>query len=174
MKIIYLASGQAILPFQNVIYQDILGNRDIDGDMMNVDLGDYDILVATPPCNYYSKLNRHPETSVYSQKTKHLLPEIIKKFSMTGKPYIIENVRSQKINDLIKNDRTFPDHVIQYGRHTYWTNIPFNPNGIDQSKDFKAIGKRGSGHIEKLKNYVQGGKNVNDVISYFIDIVSRS
>ena len=79
MKVLYLAAFKANHPNWNITYQDINGNRDIDGDMMDVDLNPYDVIIATPPCNYYSRANYRRETSDYSQATKHLLPSILKK-----------------------------------------------------------------------------------------------
>lgn len=74
MKIIYLAAFKAHHPNWNMVYQDINGKRDIAGDMLEIDLTPYDVIIATPPCNYYSRANYRRETSEYSQKTKHLLP----------------------------------------------------------------------------------------------------
>lgn len=167
-KVIYLASGRAQLKYPNVVYNDIKEKRDIVGDMLSVDLTPYDILIATPPCNYYSRANKSRETSLYAQRTKHLLPTIIKKFIQTGKPFIVENVRNSplfKANGLYD----FNCFVYFHGRHTYWTNIMFSPDFIPQEFDFKQI--PGYGCV-RLKNYVQGGKNVNDVLDYFLEVVS--
>lgn len=49
MKVIYLASGRAKLNYPDVIYNDIKEKRDLTGDMMSIDLNNYDILIATPP-----------------------------------------------------------------------------------------------------------------------------
>lgn len=178
-KIIYLASFQAHHPDHDMLYQDINGERDIDGDMMDVDLTPYNIIIATPPCNYYSKLNRHRETAKYSQATKHLLPEIIKKLEKLDKPFIVENVRSHIINDLIRS-MDFSGFIYQHGRHTYWTNIPFNPKGIVQQIDFKASISRKDYTKEEFKQLCnampiaknrQGGMNVHDVIEYWLEVV---
>lgn len=168
MKIIYLASGRAILKHDNVTYNDLLEPRDIQCDMMSVNLDPYDILIATPPCNFYSRASggRHSD---YAMATAHLLPDIIDKFIATDKPFLVENVRNEplfiKLGLYDKNC-----YVYKHGRHTYWTNIPFNPKGIPQEFDFKAI--PGYGCV-RLKSYVQGGRNVNDVIDYFIDVVKN-
>ncbi len=97
MKVIYLASGRAKLKHDNVIYNDIKEKRDLKCDMMDVDLSNYDVLIATPPCNYYSRANSRRETSEYALKTRHLLPDIIDKFIKTGKPFIVENVRNEPL-----------------------------------------------------------------------------
>lgn len=166
-KVIYLASGRAKLKYPNVIYNDYKEKRDLVCDMMQVNLEDYDILIATPPCNYYSRANYMRETSIYAQETKHLLPSIIDKFIRTGKPFIVENVRNEPLfNKLgLYNKNCF---IYKHGRHTYWTNIMFNPSGIPQEFDFKSI--PGYGCI-RLKSYVQGGKNVNDVLDYFLEVL---
>jgi len=169
-KIIYLASFKANHPDHDIVYQDIDENRDIGGDMMSIDLSPYNIIIATPPCNYYSKLNRFRETAKYSQMTKHLLPEIIKKLEKQNKPFIVENVRSHIINDLIRS-MNFNGFIYQHGRHTYWTNIPFSPKGIVQQFDFKATGIRGDGNIGILAKNKQGGSNVHQVLEYWLKVV---
>lgn len=160
--VIYLASGRAVLDYPFVTYNDLFESRDLICDMMSVDLSAYDILIATPPCNYYSRANSYKskETSLYSQSTKHLLPDIIDKFISTGKPFIVENVRSYP---LFKKLGLFDKNCFVYfhGRHTYWTNVMINFSNIPQSYDFR-------GHGIRLKSYVQGGSNVNDVFNYFI------
>lgn len=166
-KVIYLASGRAILKYPNVVYNDVKEKRDLICDMLDVDLSDFDILIATPPCNYYSRANNIRDKSEYALKTKHLLPCIIDKFIKTGKPFIVENVRNAPLfNKLGLYDKNCFIYV--HGRHTYWTNIMINMQGIPQEHDFKNI--PGYGCI-RLKSYVQGGKNVNDVLDYFIESV---
>lgn len=166
-KVIYLASGRAKLNYPNVVYNDIKEKRDLQCDMLSVNLEDYDILIATPPCNYYSRANSMRETSVYAQATKHLLPTIIDKFIKIGKPFIVENVRNDPMFKKLGlyNKNCF---VYKHGRHTYWTNVMFNMTSIPQEHDFKQI--PGYGTI-RLKSYVQGGKNVNDVFNYFLEII---
>ena len=164
LKAIYLASGRAKLNYNNVVYNDYKEKRDLICDMMTVDLNDYDILIATPPCNYYSRANYRRETSKYAQETKHLLPDIIDKFIKTGKPFIVENVRNKP---LFKKLGLYDKNCLIYthGRHTYWTNRMISIQDIPQEFDFKQI--PGYGTV-RLKNYVQGDKNVNDVLDRFI------
>lgn len=186
MKIIYLAAHKAHHPNWNMTYQDITGKRDIDGDMMDVDLTGYDVIIATPPCNYWSRANYRREQSKYSLMTKYLLPGIILRMKNDQRPFIIENVIN---NQLMKqyglmNCGLF---IYEHGRHTYWTNIPFNPYMIPQERDFKATntripGQRGkfmspdgrvlnsSGQIRITKN-PQGGDNVHRVIEYWLEVV---
>ena len=73
MKGIYLASYKANHPNHDIVYQDINGERDIDGDMMEIDLTPYDFIIATPPCNWWSRANYRRNTSLYALTTKHLL-----------------------------------------------------------------------------------------------------
>ena len=76
-----------------------------------------------------------------------------------------------KIDDKLERSFYEKECVIYiHGRHTYWTNVPFNPQGIPQEHDFKQI--PGYGCV-RLKSYVQGGKNVNDVFDYFLDVVEN-
>jgi site-specific DNA-cytosine methylase len=154
MNILYLASFKANHPNWNITYQDINGKRDIDGDMMDVDLTNYDIIIATPPCNYYSRANYRREISEYSQNTKHLLPGILKKLKQINKPYIVENV----LNYNLMKEFYDQDFVYQIGRHTYWTNIPFNyqKNQIHDDIHNSSKSKR------------QGGQNVHDVIEFWL------
>jgi site-specific DNA-cytosine methylase len=185
MKIIYLASFKAHHPGWNMVYQDINGLRDIDGDMMEVDLDPYDVIVATPPCNYWSRANYRRELSKYSQKTKHLLPSIINKLCNQNKPFIVENVRNKKLMEKY-NLFNFNCHIIEYGRHTYWTNILFNPTGIVQVADFiptlKKIGdkqfldeKTGkilrSNCTKRVNENSEGGDNVHHVLEYWLKVV---
>ena len=158
MKGIYLASFKALHENYDIDYQDINGKRDISGDMLDINLNKYDYVIATPPCNYYSRANYRRDISEYSQKTKHLLPEIIDKLSKIGKPYIIENV----INYPLMKEFYDKDFVYQIGRHTYWTNIPFNGTLIKQIPD--------KIHI-KSKNNRQGGINVHNVIEYWLKVL---
>lgn len=166
-KVIYLACGRAKLNYEHVTYNDYKEKSDLQCDMMEVDLSNYDILIATPPCNYYSHARGSNAPSTYALSTKHLLPDIIDKFIITGKPFIVENVRNKP---LFKKLGLYDKNCFIYthGRHTYWTNVMINMQGIPQEHDFKCI--QGYGCV-RLKSYVQGGKNVNDVLDYFIEVV---
>ena len=98
MKGIYLASFKALHENHNIIYQDINGERDIGGDMMNVDLTPYDYIIATPPCNWWSRANYRRDSSQYALETKHLLIDILDKLVKLGKPFIVENVKKTANN----------------------------------------------------------------------------
>lgn len=164
MKVIYLASYQALHPNFDITYQDINEKRDIAGDMLEVDLTPYDVIIATPPCNYWSRSNYRRESSEYSQKTKHLLPTILTRLAFQNKPFIVENVRSSiKYKEAGLYD--LPDvYIYIHGRHTYWTNIPFNPKGLKQIND--NINNKSS-----LSR--QGGYNVHVVIDYWLEVIKE-
>lgn len=164
MKGIYLASFKAYHENYDIVYQDINGLRDLDGDMLEIDLTPYDFIIATPPCNYWSRANYRRETSEYSQKTKHLLPDILDKLKKLNKPYIVENVRN---STLFKKYGIYDkaDYVYEIGRHTYFTNIPFNGTNIKQEYDFSYGGKR-------LVKNTQGGDNVYNVIEYWLETIT--
>ena len=53
-KGIYLGACRAYHPGYDITYQDIDGKRDLGGDMLDVDLNQYDYIIATPPCNWWS------------------------------------------------------------------------------------------------------------------------
>lgn len=166
MKGIYLAAFHAYHPSYDIVYQDINGKRDIAGDMLNIDLSSYDFIIATPPCNYYSRAagNKH---SQYALDTKHLLPDIYFKLIHCDKPFIIENVRNDpkfKELGLFNSNKVL---VYRIGRHTYWSSINFNPY-IAYEYDFCNI----NGHLRDLpgrkRSQRQGGKNVHDVIEKWL------
>ena len=96
MKGIYLASYKANHPKHDIVYQDINGERDIGGDMLTIDLYDYDYIIATPPCNWWSRANYRRDSSIYALSTKLLLPCIIYKLAYIDKPFIVENVLNEK------------------------------------------------------------------------------
>ena len=161
MKGIYLAAYQAYHGNYDIVYQDINGKRDLGGDMLDIDLTPYDFIIATPPCNFWSRANYRRETSEYSQKTKHLLPDILDKLKKLNKPYIVENVRNSTLfNKYGLYDKA--DYVYEIGRHTYWTNIPFNASNI----------KFGSDNIQnKSSKNRQGGNNVYNIIEWWLKII---
>lgn len=163
MKGIYLASFKANHPNHSLIYQDINGKRDISGDMLDIDLTPYDYIIATPPCNYWSRANYRRETSEYAQKTKHLLPDIIDKLIELNKPFIVENVRNKKLmqeNGLYDLDC----YIYHIGRHTYWSNIILDIEKITFEPD----------NIQnKSQSNRQGGTQVHKIIEIFIKTVKE-
>lgn len=154
IKCIYLAAKRHRLEcFKSTVryyYNDIepFDGLDFVCDMLDVDLEPFDILIATPPCNYYSKANYRRETSVVAQATKHLLPSILDKFVKTGKPFLIENVCNWSIyprflKELVKANDIY---VYTYGGHYFMSNIfafGFNlPSPPCEHKAQKAYGHR--------------------------------
>lgn len=139
-------------------------------DMLQVDLSSYDYLLASPPCNYYSRANYRRNVSPYALSTKHLLPGILEKFALTGKPFLVENVR----NTVIFNQEHIFDICSKYnifvyfvGRHTYFTNIFVNLN-CSQTVDYVANKQY---YSSSLNNYRQGGKNVHKVFEIFLNYI---
>ena len=181
MKIIYLASHKAKLNINHqVIYQDKFIQRDLGGDMLDIDLTNYDLIIATPPCNYYSRANYRRDQSKYALETKHLLPMILNKLQRQNKPYIVENVRNPKLmQDIIKS---FNGFIYIHGRHTYFTNYMFVCSDIKQVQEYKATTKRfkngkylPSGQIALFsRSFSEGGSNVNKVLERFIQTYENS
>ena len=172
---IYLGAYKAYHEYYNIIYQDIDGKRDIPGDMLKIDLKPYDYIIATPPCNYWSRANYRRETSEYAQKTKHLLPNIIDILLKINKPFIVENVRNtslMKKHGLYRNDL----YIYHIGRHTYFSNIYIDTNDIKQINDLNngplKNGKR-PGHTTTWtpRSKRQGGENVHNVIERFLETI---
>lgn len=171
MKGIYLASFKAFHPNYDIVYQDINGKRDISGDMMDIDLSSYDFVIATPPCNYWSRANYRREQSEYSRITKHLLPGILKKLCSQDKPFIVENVRNDRLFTLY-HLYDLPCHIYKIGRHTYWTNIMFSCD-IEQRKDFKNVGYFVKDLQHLSSSCRQGGYNVHQVIERWLDTLKH-
>lgn len=172
MKGIYLAACRAYHENYDLDYNDINEGYHINivGDMLKVDLSNYDVLIATPPCNYYSRCNYRRDTSEYALQTKDLLPNIIKKFSLSNKLFIIENVRNYKLMKelgIFKLCDSLGVFYYFYGRHTYFTNIMLNLNNISQRQDFLNGGVR-INYNDDFSKYNQGGYNVHQVIEYFL------
>ena len=160
MKGIYLAAFKAKHDAKDLTYQDINGKRDIGGDMMDVDLSPYDYIIATPPCNYWSRANWRRDSSDYAQKTAHLLPSILRKLIKLDKPFIVENVlNSKKFIEI--GLYALPCHIYCIGGHTYWTNVLLfvDVKQYDQNKQYISSSAR------------QGGINVHNVSQQFIDQV---
>lgn len=163
MKGIYLFSCIAIHKNFDLVYQDIDGKRDIGGSAFDVDLSSYDYIIATPPCNYYSKINQDRDNSEYSLLTKDYLPRIIEILLKLGKPFIVENVLNES---LIPHQYDYDCYVYKVSGHTYWTNIQLPC--IYQLPFIKA---------NKVKDntlFRQGGYNVHLVVEYFLRVLHFS
>lgn len=166
MKGIYLAAGNAFHPNYDIDYQDLIIKRDIGGDMLEIDLKDYDYIIATPPCNFWSRA-RGNKVSDYALETKHLLPDILNKLIKLGKPFIVENVKNDK-RMLENNILPRYDCFIYYiNRHIYFTNVKLDISNIEQRQDFKYGGKVIK-YDDMNNQYHQGGFNVYNVIERFL------
>ena len=168
MKVLYACCYKADLERDDIVYVDIIPSlvkskgEYICCDIRNVDFNEYDIIIATPSCNYYSRANYRRETSEYSQRTKDLLPLCINKAYATGKPFLVENVR----NSTYMYNLDIPKDVmiIPYGRHTYFTNVIFNINEAEQINE-NIQNRSGTNR--------QGGYNVDSVIKVFMKSLQK-
>lgn len=172
MKGIYLFANRARHPNHDIVYNDIEERYkcDITGNALSIPLDEYDFIIATPPCNWWSKANHRRNASDYALATKHLLPETIKTLAKQSKPFIIENVRNKPlmskegIFDLIEKNYLFSQFV---GRHLYISNVWCDLE-CPQIQDSKAHGI----WINK-DGYRQGGTNVHRVIEKWIDYIEN-
>lgn len=179
MKVIYLGAYEAYHPNFDVVYQDINGKRDLGGDMLEVDLKPYDIIIATPPCNFWS-VARGNRCSQYSLDTKHLLPEIIKRLAKENKPFVVENVinkkrfREEGVFDVATKANCF---IYYIGRHTYFTNISLTDEEVKLLESQNRQDFRYGGKVIKYPDMKdtkhQGGFNVYLVIDYFLNKVLK-
>jgi len=161
-KILYLAAGHGKIDIPNVqvVYQDLIVPRDLGGDMLEIDLDGYDLIIATPPCNYYSRANYRRNESEYSLKTRHLLPNIIYKLQRLDVPVIVENVRNKRLMNWFIQSTSLFYH--EFGRHSYFTNRLVDFSNIPQIID----------NIQYKKNVSrQGGFNVQLVLEHYIKSV---
>lgn len=159
MKGIYLASKEHRIPGYDIDYNDIKNYKGINkpGDMLSIDLTNYDYIIATPPCNYYSRANYRRETSKIAQQTKHLLPEIIKKCEQIKKPFIIENVCNKTLLPKSKS------YEFNFGNHHFYTNVFM----LEIDKTFaEKQDKQNKGYGHRDNN-----KNVDIIIKTFLEII---
>lgn len=167
MKGIYLASCIARHNNYDLVYQDIdpQYNCDIGGSMLDVDLTPYDFVIATPPCQWWSKMNMQYFNSPYAWQTINLLPLTIIKLVKNKKPFIIENVINRKRFEnlgIYKLCSYYHVRVVEVGRHTYFTNTNYDLE-CPQHLDF------GHGGIRVNNDgYNQGGSNVHVVIEKWL------
>lgn len=169
MKGIYLGAGKALHKNYDIDYQDINNKRDIGGNMLDIDITSYDYIIATPPCNFWSRA-RGNKCSQYALDTKDLLPNIIDKLAHQNKFFIVENVlnmkRFKEHNIIPRNDCI----VLTLNRHIYFTNIYINLENIEQRQDFKYGGKVIM-YDDMTDLYHQGGFNVHNVIERFLQTI---
>lgn len=162
LKGIYLASKKHRIPGYNLDYNDIKNYEGINipGDMMNVDITKYDYVIATPPCNYYSRANYRRETSKVAQETKHLLPDILKKLEKYKKPFIVENVCGGKLLPKTKF------YEFKFGNHYFYTNVfmlIYDKSYAErQNKQYKPRSQR------------DNNKNVHLIIELFLETIGAN
>lgn len=178
MKGVYLGACRAYHPNYDLDYNDIVGGYHINiiCDMMQVDLFKYDYILASPPCNYYSRANYRRDTSDYSLSTRHLLPCILEKCALSGKPFIVENVRSPKLFNKMGVDMICTKYgIIRYiiGRHTYFTNVFCNLT-CKQQLDFHSKNVASLLGYSERQSYRQGGDNVHNVFEIWLETVVNS
>lgn len=174
MRGLYLAACKARHECYDITYNDVDAKYkpDILGDMLEVDLSPFDFVIATPPCNWWSKANPYYKTSEYALKTKHLLPDTIERLAKCGKPFIVENVKNIKrmrengIFDLIRRHGLFYQFV---GRHIYIYNHLLIDLDCEQVQDFVYGGRRVNND-----GYNQGGTNVHRVIEIWLHAIGAN
>ena len=174
MKGIYLAACLARHPKYDLDYNDIDDKFgcNIICDMMQVDLSKYDYIIASPPCNYYSRANYRRDTSDYALSTRHLLPSILEKLGKQNKPFLVENVKNKKLMakcGIFKICDKYNIFVYFVGRHTYFTNQFVNLS-CKQKIDYVA---KGSYYSTNPNNYRQGGENVHNVIEIWLEYIHQ-
>lgn len=121
---IYLGACKANHPKYNIVYQDIDGKRDLDGDMMKIDLSKYDFIICTPPCNWWSIANPYYWKSEYALTTRHLLPCMLIKLGKQDKPFVIEcvkNLKRYRENNIFRICEWLDIKWQVVGRHVYFT-----------------------------------------------------
>jgi hypothetical protein len=169
-KVIYLAAGYAKLQEPGITYNDLIIPRENRQDMLSVDLSDYGILIATPPCNFYSYARGSRRPSDYALNTAHLLLEVIIKFYLTSKPFIVENVTNKTtLNFIWAMCADLGLYRFKHARHTYITNFKFDFSSVKEEFDFS----KGGYFINKWSDR-QGGNQVNAVFDLFIRAVRTS
>lgn len=178
MNILYGCCFKADLHLPGITYVDIIPNLKksnncayICSDIYDVNFNKFDVLILTPPCNYYSKCNYRRDVSQYALATKNLLKFCIIAAVFSGKPFLIENVRNSVI---FKQEHIYEICdvlgvlVYTYGRHTYFTNRLIDFTNVPQRQDFT-----NGGYVIKYddmhnKEDHQGGFNVNNCIHHFL------
>ena len=173
LKGIYLAACKARHEDHNIIYQDIEQKKyktHLGGDMLDTDLFGYDYIIATPPCNWWTKANPYYWFSEYALKTRHLLPCVLMKCAKSGKPFVVEctkNIKRYKENNIFRLCEKFNIKWQVVGRHVYFSNKEYDLN-CPQIQDFKYGGVRVNND-----GYNQGGTNVHNCIEIWIQAVEK-
>lgn len=170
-RILYGCCYTADLQIKDVEYIDILPDLKksnnclyIQKDIREVDFNNYDVIICSPPCNYYSRANYRRDSSHYALSTRDLLPLCINKANRTNKPFIIENVRNSRAFSKLQIPQDI--YIYEYGRHTYFTNIMLDLSGLPQKE------ARDVSNIQWIpQKHRQGGYSVNVVFLWFLSVV---
>lgn len=168
-SILYGCCFKADLHIPGITYVDIIPNLNkscnceyLQQDIREINFNDYDIILCSPPCNYYSRANYRRDSSDYALRTKDLLPLCINKAYRSGKPFMIENVRNKNLFKKLQIPNDI--FIYEYGRHTYFTNVMIDLNGVPQDE--------GTNNIQNIStNHRQGGFSVNSVFKWFLSVV---
>lgn len=166
---IYLCSRKDRYDNFDIVYNDIdarylndlTSSKRIVADCNFINYLDYDFIIATPPCNYYSRANYRRETSKYAQDTKHLLPTILNTCTDFDVPFIVENV----LNDsLLPHQYDKYCRVFDFGGHRFWTNVIFDISDLVPVKQNKQ---------NVCRNKRDGNANVHMVIERFLASIHK-
>ena len=175
MRGLFLCAFKQRHPNYDIDYNDIkkLDGINIVGNALIINLNKYDYLLATPPCNYWSKCNYRRNVSEYALKTKNLLPDILIKFAKSGKPFLIENVRNAPLfqkEGIFEICSKYGIYVQFVGRHTYFSNIEVDLN-CPQVYDFNHKDK---GYTIRLHSNSQGGSNTFNCFEIWLKEVIKN
>lgn len=165
---IYLGSCIDKHPNYDLKTNDIrpLKGVDVVGDMMQIDLAKYDYIVASPPCNYWSRAVNYDRMSNYAKNTKHLLPDILEKLGKLDKPFLVENVINRvrmRDNGVFEIADKYAMYIYFVGRHTYFTNVLCN---LDCEQPCEYIK-----NLNSKNEYRQGFQNVHRVIEIWLKFI---
>lgn len=168
IKIIYACSGNGKIeikdPAVKIYTNDKYVKTDIQKDCQQINYDEFDMIIASPPCNYWSKANyrRDREESKYAQKTKYLLQFFLNIATNNNKPIIIENVINRK---LMEKELKIPNNIeiVINGRHTYFSN-----KNIQFIKKFTF--EKSCNIVNKSTKQRQGDNQVQQVFEKFIKI----
>ena len=170
-KVVYLAAGEAVIevPGCTIVYNDLYLNRDLKCNMLDVNLSEFDVVLASPPCNFYSRANYRRHISSYSLLTKNLLPCILSDLIVLGRPFIVENVINKKLmsscDSLLKmviSGEVPGVFYYEFGRHCYFTNVDMS------GCSFKFASSNVANVCSRKR---QGSGGVNVVFSNFLNKV---
>jgi hypothetical protein len=135
---------------------------DCRGLLNNQVLKNFDFLIATPPCNFYSRANYRRWTSQIALSTKDLLPLCLSAFIQSCKPFLVENVNNKSLLP-VEFDKFC--YRFNFGGHTFFTNVYFDISDLTakhENKQFVCRSKR------------DGNYNVHVIIDRFLYVIHHS